>query len=1318
MFPPPPPPPPAAKLNKPESRQDDPVRSTPSEDNEATSNNNFRSSRRVSGGIGAAAVRRPPPPPPPPPPRGSGIHSPKKPPQRIRRRPNPPLPRAPPPPPPPPRVASNKVSVPDVISSEELASKALDMFHKCLNRSIPTGNLYSGGLGAYYLLLEQSRYNLCIMERQRMHSEAKENNQNENNNSTPNVCQFTSHGTKVNTPFRCKRLLKQALEGAKEATRRFKRGNSIILSNQRGCISLLGGEWVGSHALLAVCYRRLEEFQEKQEQDATALQGNDTSRDNIRGHQSPAPSDLRSPGSVEDHCLSSSVSVSSLSIATARTTASMVKKPRSERVVARILRRLKKQHLFCPEEMEDDGTVRSSATAASETVLPVWNQDVLGGRAGALQTIFWLRNEFGKHSTTLGQDLVVSLAVKILREGLSTADSMGFHNLKTLNTIPIVCNSGRSDDNNYNAVLFWVCDSEGSLKTYLGAGRGVVGILHTLLGLHYEDWELIEEEVPNARRILRNTIDAFLPSARVSPASSDNSNGESGVSAKELMQPSLYHRLVYDMKTSTATSVSSPIDASRLPTTGSAFKSAGNLRPTFDASLERDTTAGWFHGATGLAMMFLEAAKVYRCKKYLLEAHRLCDAVVYPRGLRERTTIGATNFDNDHKYGKKGPVGLTGMALCFLQLSQLCSNDKEEGESKKKNEANKVSLPPNTSLRRLWKSRAMLYAQHAHHEWTKYVQSIPTTTGVWNAFSLYEGMGGLVSVLWQLSLSMFPDVEETLRTEIDPVVQMPLYSASYSCARATKHFTDASFVPILLSPKDVTFVATPDKTMPATSLSKSRRPLPAGLCPQRDPAESRRRRAAANAETQRRRKVAEEAERKKMEYAKAQRAIMNASRKAELEARRNAQLLARKRALEVAQRKEQQETKKNLENAEKKRQEERMKREALLLARKQAKERVDAKRKAKEEAELAMAKEEARMKAIETENKRKAAEQERKKRRAMMEARLRRQAKDAELAKQEEEKRKAKEAADRSRRTAELKQKEELRKKRNAEMRLRQLRALELAKEEERKRLIRVAAERELREKELRRKEEERKQQETERRRRLELSKQKRRKEEQSLAEKRATEMREREVAHRRAMEAKEKRRRQLRDEHVKKQRELHEQRLRDELQRALDKEVEKRQREEKDRQQAKEARKLLEERDHVTIDTSGKTDNPPAPQKNVYSPSFANRKKANPAHFSVPTRSSLFWSLQTDSNIGNSESYKPALVPTESMPQSRREGPSAASHLSSLTSSPGIAHISSVSNSRKDMQDSVLSHRTLSTAPPSTATEKINSFPMNAMKN
>jgi hypothetical protein len=551
-------------------------------------------------------------------------------------------------------------------SSEQLASKAREMFHKCLNRSIPTGNLYSGGLGAYYLLLEQSRYHGLVSQRQQMQMLSRgsnSNNININNNNHSNT-KHSNHNH--STPFRCKRLLKQALEGAKTATNRFKRSNSY----QRSNISLLGGEWVGSHALLAVCYRRLEDFSKRQKEQQQPPSSGDGQSDTASSISSPVTTTSgrngaaassgaslfsnskraalkqtpSSSGTVASGGGASMRSMRSTRSIGASTVATTNPRPRSEQVADKILYRLEKQHLASDEDYDDltystFGSNYTNNTLSSMAIAAVWNQDVLGGRAGALQAIWWLRKEFNDGS--LGQDLVVSLAAKILEEGHSTAASMGFHRKEPLtegqNQNDCYGDDGNGDcyggndsdcyddsdgESESGELLFWVCDSQGSHKAYLGAGRGVVGILHTLLGLSHGDWELVEEQIPNARVCVRHTINVFLPtstnaSTNASVSSEENlsSNDEDpsgqvttskqqreGESAAETRRrSSLHERFLYSHPSPPDAEITQP----KSPT-------SGNLRPRLDASQESDTTVDWFHGATGLAMLFLQASKVFR----------------------------------------------------------------------------------------------------------------------------------------------------------------------------------------------------------------------------------------------------------------------------------------------------------------------------------------------------------------------------------------------------------------------------------------------------------------------------------------------------------------------------------------------------------------------------------------------------------------------------------------------------------------------------------------------------------------------------------
>jgi len=1194
--------------------------------------------------------------------------------------------------------------------SDEIASKALKMFQKCLNQSIPTGNLHSGGLGAYYLLLEQSMYHRLMFERQQMLS-GKKNNSILTDNRVSSL-DGSCNNNRQNTPVRCKLLLKQALEGAQSATDRFKRGKSKNRSYQRSCISLLGGEWVGSHALLAVCHRRLEDCSKMQEKSCDGQNGlplsltmrsrraeTENGGNFAKDESSWAASSYEAPKfsstTTDRSGTSTGVSLFSKRAASNRTSVSLqseasgegasmrsegakttvsnndIQKPKSEQIVDKIFLQLERQHLASDEDDDNKtyhtfGSNYTNNTASSMMVNTIWNQDVLGGRAGALQAIWWLRKEFG--DDCLGRELAVSLAVRILEEGLSTAASMGFHNYQDSHDSLV-------EDHSFNGgseILFWVCDSHGSYKAYLGAARGVVGILQTLLGLTHEDWEWVEQRISNARRYLRNTIDVFLSTTREGIASDNLSshpetpprtNRAVGISAAKRGERSLHERFVFSNLISATDAPDAP-DAETKPKFNS-----GNLRPRMDASPESNTTVAWSHGATGLAMLFLEASKVFRCKEYLREAHRICDTVIFPRGLIEQQrrsdqnggkansrmvsmrggrSVDVSNTSNSrdirNKVSRKGPVGLASMSICFLQLSNLCSDkeigDEIETEAKNKENTNlenrKADIPPNSSLKKLWKTRAALYAQHAHNEWENYLKETPITTCSGNAYSLYDGMGGLISLLWQLSLTTFPRPDDTVvnRGESDHLIdfQLPLYGLGFF------DYTHANTD--LLSFDDVTLSDIPEEHLRQIFPQKFRGT--AGAASKQALAESRRRRAVAEAAARRRAAEAEEAERLMEAQAKAERAIQ---RKTEFESRKKAQLLARKKALDVARRRKDEESRQE-ENATKTEIEEKSKREALLLARKEAKERVESRRKAKEQEELAKAEAEAQRLALAAEKKRKAKEEEAKKRKALTEARLRRKQKEAEWAEQRELEQKKKDEIDRLRRARELKEKEEARKQRLAKLRLRQLKAAHIAREKEEERARQEAAEREKVQKELKLKEEERKRQDVLRKRRLKLLTEKQKKEEKALAKKKAEEEVLKIAAVRK--DAKERRLLELREERLQRKKKIEDERLRRELQRALDKEVEKQRREQRLRRKGPEERKM-------------KVPPPPPPPKIspspslVYSPSFVEKKTINPAHFTVPTKSSLFWSLQTDSNIGTSDDYKPALIAADSHPLSEQ---------------------------------------------------------------
>lgn len=122
--------------------------------------------------------------------------------------------------------------------------------------------------------------------------------------------------------------------------------------------------------------------------------------------------------------------------------------------------------------------------------LPASECEVLYGRAGALQMIWFLREHLQDKS--LGNPLALTLAAQILREGLECSR-------RSSSPLP----------------LLWEWHG-----TYLGAAHGVVGILHTLLQLQPEEIDTLNDklQVP-VHDLIKQTIhglDEFcLPSGNL-----------------------------------------------------------------------------------------------------------------------------------------------------------------------------------------------------------------------------------------------------------------------------------------------------------------------------------------------------------------------------------------------------------------------------------------------------------------------------------------------------------------------------------------------------------------------------------------------------------------------------------------------------------------------------------------------------------------------------------------------------------------------------------------------------------------------------------
>ncbi|KAG7339083.1 lanthionine synthetase C-like protein [Nitzschia inconspicua] len=105
---------------------------------------------------------------------------------------------------------------------------------------------------------------------------------------------------------------------------------------------------------------------------------------------------------------------------------------------------------------------------------------VLFGLAGALQAIWFLRNELSDMS--FGSDLALTVSSAILLNGLEHSEK-----IRT------------------SSLLMW----EWHGRSFLGAGTGVVGILYSILGHNEEEWDSLNEYLPRVFGVLRQCIDSL-----------------------------------------------------------------------------------------------------------------------------------------------------------------------------------------------------------------------------------------------------------------------------------------------------------------------------------------------------------------------------------------------------------------------------------------------------------------------------------------------------------------------------------------------------------------------------------------------------------------------------------------------------------------------------------------------------------------------------------------------------------------------------------------------------------------------------------------
>jgi lantibiotic modifying enzyme len=156
----------------------------------------------------------------------------------------------------------------------------------------------------------------------------------------------------------------------------------------------------------------------------------------------------------------------------------------------------------------------------------------------------------------LGQDFCVCTAKHILQQGLQEANQRK-----------------QRSPNDSAPILLWSWHG----KVYLGAAHGVVGILQTLLYLHPEEWQEVEDELPNIQQAIQATIDYLIRHG--------------------------------------------------------SFES-GNLQSSLCSTDDR--LVHWCHGAPGMVLLLHRAAGVYSHQAYLEKALEIAEKVLWPRGLLKK----------------------------------------------------------------------------------------------------------------------------------------------------------------------------------------------------------------------------------------------------------------------------------------------------------------------------------------------------------------------------------------------------------------------------------------------------------------------------------------------------------------------------------------------------------------------------------------------------------------------------------------------------------------------------------------------------------
>ena len=326
--------------------------------------------------------------------------------------------------------------------------------------------------------------------------------------------------------------------------------------------------------------------------------------------------------------------------------------------------------------------------------LPPSDCDILYGRAGALQVIWFLRvhlRESRHNFQEQSKPLVIKWAKEILLEGMERS-------LKTRGR-----QQQREEDGAAISLpLVW----EWKGKAYLGAAHGIVGILHSLLGLAEDEWSELEDAFGKAQPLNQNEANDMVH---------ENNQLHRRSASTEKLEFLASFLNIGDHNDTVDMMSDGPVRKKRTikDILNDTIKSlplfcydSGNLQSRLEAK-GGDRLVHWCHGAPGYCLLLCKAYQVYGDDAFLQHAKRLANSVVFPRGLLQKG-VGLCH-------------GISGNAFCFLIRGGYSTNPTA------------------------WRRKGEQFAAFALANLPE-LEPLPD-----RPYSLYEGLGGLAALLLYLA---------------------------------------------------------------------------------------------------------------------------------------------------------------------------------------------------------------------------------------------------------------------------------------------------------------------------------------------------------------------------------------------------------------------------------------------------------------------------------------------------------------------------------------------------------------------------------------